>query len=336
MGCRGPTRPGHHARRHRLALHLRPSRAAYGQAPDGRRRRVGRRAGHLHLGRHYALRAVHAHIRVTARGGSHLGPPGTPPRGSDRTCHHVRHPGRRHRVAILRDRHRPGRHASRTRRTGRRDRLVHAEHALGHHDLERGRDDLHPLRFPGQYFDPETGLHYNYFRHYDPENARYLTPDPLGLTPAPNPSSYVPNPLTWSDSTGLAPDMCPTAEAAAERKLKPGEQYVYRAVMDNELGDLLEAGQRRYRNLGGAEVKYFSSTPEGAAAYARQAYQMFGDEGSYTLTRGIIRTDAIRPESYIQHLADAGGKVDTPMALSNDEIAQIGRVRVLPSMPIPQ
>ncbi|MEU2404522.1 putative T7SS-secreted protein [Streptomyces rubiginosohelvolus] len=193
-----------------------------------------------------------------------------------------------------------------------------------------------PLRFPGQYFDPETGLHYNYFRHYDPENARYLTPDPLGLTPAPNPSSYVPNPLTWSDSTGLAPDMCPTAEAAAERKLKPGEQYVYRAVMDNELGDLLEAGQRRYRNLGGAEVKYFSSTPEGAAAYARQAYHMFGDEGSYTLTRGIIRTDAIRPESYIQHLADAGGKVDTPMALSNDEIAQIGRVRVLPSMPIPQ
>ncbi|MFB8017678.1 hypothetical protein ACFC36_03815 [Streptomyces rubiginosohelvolus] len=106
--------------------------------------------------------------------------------------------------------------------------------------------------------------------------------------------------------------------------------------MDNELGDLLGTGQRRYRNLGGAEVKYFSSTPEGAAAYARQAYHMFGDEGSYTLTRGIIRTDAIRPESYIQHLADAGGKVDTPMALSNDEIAQIGRVRVLPSMPIPQ
>ncbi|MDA5145258.1 RHS domain-containing protein [Streptomyces sp. AD681] len=30
-----------------------------------------------------------------------------------------------------------------------------------------------PLRFPGQYFDPEPGLHYNYFRHYDPETARY-------------------------------------------------------------------------------------------------------------------------------------------------------------------
>ncbi|MEU1459294.1 putative T7SS-secreted protein [Streptomyces sp. NPDC005727] len=63
-----------------------------------------------------------------------------------------------------------------------------------------------PLRFPGQYYDPETGLHYNYFRHYDPETARYLTADPLGLVPAPNPASYVYNPCTHSDSLGLAPD----------------------------------------------------------------------------------------------------------------------------------
>ncbi|MET7734296.1 putative T7SS-secreted protein [Streptomyces sp. NPDC005402] len=62
-----------------------------------------------------------------------------------------------------------------------------------------------PLRFPGQYFDPETGLHYNYFRHYDPETARYTTSDPLGLTPAPNPTTYVVNPLTWADPVGLTP-----------------------------------------------------------------------------------------------------------------------------------
>lgn len=62
-----------------------------------------------------------------------------------------------------------------------------------------------PLRFPGQYYDPETGLHYNYFRHYDPETARYLTSDPLGLTPAPNPATYVGNPHTWSDPLGLSP-----------------------------------------------------------------------------------------------------------------------------------
>ncbi|MEK8142226.1 RHS repeat-associated core domain-containing protein [Streptomyces sp. M10(2022)] len=42
-----------------------------------------------------------------------------------------------------------------------------------------------PLRFPGQYFDPETGLHYNVHRYYDPETACYVSADPLGLDPAP-------------------------------------------------------------------------------------------------------------------------------------------------------
>ncbi|MHC6624503.1 putative T7SS-secreted protein [Streptomyces globosus] len=64
-----------------------------------------------------------------------------------------------------------------------------------------------PLRFPGQYFDRESELHYNFFRYYDPELARYLTPDPLGLIPADNPVTYVHNPHTWSDPLGLGP--CP-------------------------------------------------------------------------------------------------------------------------------
>ncbi|MFI0440688.1 putative adhesin, partial [Streptomyces eurythermus] len=73
-----------------------------------------------------------------------------------------------------------------------------------------------PLRFPGQYYDPETGLHYNYFRHYDPETARYLTPDPLGLAPAPNPATYVSNPGVWVDPYGLSP--CPPGQ---DRRAQP-------------------------------------------------------------------------------------------------------------------
>jgi RHS repeat-associated protein len=60
-----------------------------------------------------------------------------------------------------------------------------------------------PLRFPGQYRDEETGLDYNLHRYYDPAAARYTTPDPLGLEPAPNPHAYVPNPLAWLDPLGL-------------------------------------------------------------------------------------------------------------------------------------
>jgi RHS repeat-associated protein len=62
-----------------------------------------------------------------------------------------------------------------------------------------------PLRFPGQYADPETGLHYNQHRYYDPVAGAYLTPDPLGLAAAPNPHGYVVNPQVLSDPLGLAP-----------------------------------------------------------------------------------------------------------------------------------
>ena len=36
-------------------------------------------------------------------------------------------------------------------------------------------------RFPGQYLDKETNLHYNYFRYYEPETGRYISPDPIAL-----------------------------------------------------------------------------------------------------------------------------------------------------------
>jgi RHS repeat-associated protein len=62
-----------------------------------------------------------------------------------------------------------------------------------------------PLRFPGQYHDPETGLNYNYHRYYDPTTGRYDTTDPLGLIAGPNPRTYVVNPTLWLDPLGLSP-----------------------------------------------------------------------------------------------------------------------------------
>ncbi|MFG2027728.1 putative T7SS-secreted protein [Streptomyces sp. NPDC048825] len=74
-----------------------------------------------------------------------------------------------------------------------------------------------PLRFPGQYYDPETGLHYNCFRHYDPETGRYTSPDPLGLAPAPNPVAYVDNPYSGCDPLGLMPKY--TKEEKAQKRI---------------------------------------------------------------------------------------------------------------------
>ena len=70
-----------------------------------------------------------------------------------------------------------------------------------------------PLLFPGQYLDPETGFAYNLHRHYDPDTARYASPDPLGLAPAPNPNTYVHNPHTWLDPLGLSG--CPKPGASS-------------------------------------------------------------------------------------------------------------------------
>ncbi|MCR6490265.1 DUF6531 domain-containing protein [Amycolatopsis sp. OK19-0408] len=65
-----------------------------------------------------------------------------------------------------------------------------------------------PLRFAGQYFDAESGLHYNFFRYYDPATGRYASPDPIGLGAGPNPHAYVENPHAWVDPLGLGPQSC--------------------------------------------------------------------------------------------------------------------------------
>ena len=59
-------------------------------------------------------------------------------------------------------------------------------------------------RFPGQYYDQETGLHYNYFRDYDPSSGRYVESDPIGLDGGINTYSYgFANSLIFIDALGL-------------------------------------------------------------------------------------------------------------------------------------
>jgi RHS repeat-associated protein len=72
------------------------------------------------------------------------------------------------------------------------------------------------LRFPGQYFDSETGLSYNYFRDYDPSIGRYVQSDPIGLRAGVNTFAYAfDRPLNSSDFFGLDVNVCFYADAAA-------------------------------------------------------------------------------------------------------------------------
>jgi RHS repeat-associated protein len=58
------------------------------------------------------------------------------------------------------------------------------------------------LRYQGQYFDAESGLHYNTFRYYDPTVGRFTTQDPIGLLGGDNLYWYAPNANGWIDPLG--------------------------------------------------------------------------------------------------------------------------------------
>lgn len=107
-----------------------------------------------------------------------------------------------------------------------------------------GEDFHQPIRWPGHYYDAETGLHYNRYRYYSPELGRYLQSDPIDLEGGHNLYAYAQdsNPLRDVDIFGLA---CARAEAVLQRALDDG-------LIDSRgnplvpLGEMTPAQQRRF------------------------------------------------------------------------------------------
>ncbi|HEX4550647.1 MAG TPA: RHS repeat-associated core domain-containing protein [Pseudomonas sp.] len=122
-----------------------------------------------------------------------------------------------------------------------------------------GEDYLdQPLRFQGQYFDAESGLHYNRHRYYDPRLGRYLTPDPIKLAGGLNQYQYTPNPTGWVDPLGLSANCpppnrpgCAVPGASDGAKVDEGEPQLPRMTAQErraKIDELAEANAKRRVN----------------------------------------------------------------------------------------
>ncbi|EOT1319592.1 RHS repeat-associated core domain-containing protein [Escherichia coli] len=106
-----------------------------------------------------------------------------------------------------------------------------------------------PLRLPGQYYDEETGLHYNLFRYYAPECGRFISQDPISIRGGLNLYRYAPNPLRWIDPLGLDWNYHLTDS--------DGKVYYHGRASDNAS---MEDVARRHSNTTGADKARFGET----------------------------------------------------------------------------
>lgn len=178
-----------------------------------------------------------------------------------------------------------------------------------------------PLRFPGQYDDPETGLHYNNQRYYDPVTGAYLSPDPLGLAPSPNPHAYVPNPHVLTDPLGLEP---------GGMQVYRGTSLVSEQMIHAETGQLMsDAARTAYMESGGSVDAAWTASEAAHAA----GIEAWGSETDYAMAHGAFGQEIseIGPRSMIS--------VTTDPAIAKLFAGPAGRVFsavVDPSMLIPQ
>jgi RHS repeat-associated protein len=105
------------------------------------------------------------------------------------------------------------------------------------------------LRYPGQYFDAESGLNDNYHRTYAPTQGRYVQADPIGLDGGWNRFGYVDgNPLSRTDRLGLATDQEIRNAVATLRCANPGEfNRLARSITMADMGEN-GAGVTDWRN----------------------------------------------------------------------------------------
>ncbi|HWO59066.1 MAG TPA: RHS repeat-associated core domain-containing protein [Umezawaea sp.] len=182
-----------------------------------------------------------------------------------------------------------------------------------------------PLRFPGQYHDAETGLHYNMFRYYNPDTGQYLTPDPLGLAPSPNPYAYTTDPLRFIDPLGLT--MCERFENF-RRQVTPGEIHgappPYPGGRPGHAGSKHRVSNRVQADILNNPDRVFSGHYEGTnhhtgQPYSREVDVYFRDDGDGT--GSVVITEAGNKNSVITAYGTIDTRTASPRAVDPEQWA---------------
>ena len=115
-------------------------------------------------------------------------------------------------------------------------------------------EHLQPIRFQGQHFDEETGLHYNRFRYFDPDMGMFTTRDPIGLLGGTNVFQYAPNPTGWIDPFGLTGLRRPYIRKPTREAIEANAKTKNGRFLDANTGLPIPGDKRR--QYGAAEGKY--------------------------------------------------------------------------------
>ncbi len=164
------------------------------------------------------------------------------------------------------------------------------------------------IRFQGQYYDEETGLHYNRYRYYEPHSARYLSKDPIGLEGGLNNLAYVNDPNQWVDPLGLNESLATTMKDAFTDRV-PGSPIPSRlknASPSVQMTDRVLTGMNANVTAAALVGVSVSGAYDGNGKYSVKGGNAYGIALAATTTREVLNIGTPKDGKFYEGCASAG------------------------------